>query len=435
MVFREDFLQLVWKYQYFDKKDLLGTNGETIQIIQVGFHNLSEGPDFRDSAVEIDGITFHGHLEVHRLASDWNQHAHVGDPAYNSVVLHVVWENDQVVYRNDGTPMPTLELKGKIYLEIWRNYEQMLDYKAELPCAHGVKDIPEIIRFSTLEKALVERLQEKSELILQILDQTKGDWEETAYRWLFSAFGFKTNSQPMLELAERIPYKILLKHRNQPTVLEAILFGQAGLLPEQSDEPYVQLLIREYEFYQKKYNWKDSMKRQHWTFMGVRPTNFPSLRIAQLVGILAQAPSLLQAVMEESRDFAAFRKLLQINPGDYWKYHYSFGKSSERTSSKGVSKTVVQLLIINFVIPLWFAYGRFFQQPDWQEHCFDLLQELSPESNFIIRKFETTGWKAENGFDSQGMIGQFKNYCQPKKCLQCKIAQNLIKSNSKSTIG
>ncbi len=435
MVFREDFLQLVWKYQYFDKKELRGSAGESIRIIQVGFHNQSEGPDFRDAVIELDGVALHGHVEVHRMASDWKQHAHGGDPAYNSVILHVVWENDQLVLRNDGTPMPTLELKGKIFLEIWRNYEQMLDYKADLPCAHGLMDVPDIVRFSTLEKALVERLQEKSELILSLLDQTKGDWEETAYRWLFSSFGFKTNSQAMLELSERIPYKLLQKHRNQPTVMEAILFGQAGLLPESSSEPYVQFLIREYEFYQKKYGWKDSMKRQHWTFMGVRPTNFPTLRIAQLVGILAQAPSLFQSVMEDSRDFTALKKLLQISPGDYWKYHYNFGKSSGRSASKGVSESVLQLLIINYVIPQWFAYGRFYQQPEWQERCFDLLQGISPESNYIIRKFEGAGWKAENGFDSQGMIGQFKNYCQTKKCLQCKIAQSLIKSDSKSKLG
>ncbi len=435
MIFREDFLQLVWKYQYFDKKALYTTNGELLEIIQVGFHNLSEGPDFRDASVQLDGVTLHGHIEVHRLSSEWKQHAHGGDPAYNSVVLHVVWENDQEVLRNDGTQMPTLELKGKIFLEIWRNYERMLDYKSELPCSHGLEVVPEIIRFSALEKALVERLQQKSQHILEILEMTKGDWEETAYRWLFSCFGFKTNGRAMAELAGHVPYRILQKYRNQLPVLEAILFGQAGLLPESSEEPYVQHLIKEFDFYRRKYNWDSPMKRQHWTFMGVRPSNFPTLRIAQLAAILSQAPSLLQSVMEDSKDFIAFKKLLQVKTGDYWQYHYSFGKSSERQTQRGVSNTVLQLLIINFVIPLWFAYGRYFQQPDWQERCFDLLQELSPEANFIIKKYQEAGWKAENGFDSQGMIGLFRNYCEPKKCLQCKVAQSMIKSDSRSAIG
>ncbi len=431
MQFREDFLQLVWKYLYFDRKDLKTADGQSVQILAVGFHNQGEGPDFRDAIVVLDGVTLHGHVEVHRLASDWKQHAHGGDPAYNSVILHVVWENDQEALRNDGTPMPTLELKGRIFLEVWRNYQNLLDFKSGLPCAHALAKVPEIIRFSALEKALVGRLYDKSQLILEILDQTKGDWEETAYRWLFACFGFKANSRPMGELAALVPYKTLQKHRAQIPALEAMLLGQAGLLPEKSDEPYVHHLIGEYAFYRKKFNWDSAMLRQHWTFMGARPTNFPTLRIAQLAAILSRAPSLLQAVMEDSREFSAFKKLLQVPPSDYWKYHYSFGKPTGKLASKGVSGGSLELLIINFVIPLWFAYGRYFEQAEWQERCFDLMQTLAAENNFIIRKFAEKGWNAENSFDSQGMIGLFRSYCEPQKCLSCKIGQSLLKGQSK----
>lgn len=431
MNFKEDFLQLVWKYHYFDRKDLKTVDGQSVQILHVGFHNQSEGPDFRDATVVLDGVTLHGHLEVHRLASDWKQHAHGGDPAYNSVVMHVVWENDKKVFRNDGTPMPTLELKGKIFLEIWRNYEQLLDFRSDLPCAYGLGNVQPIIRFSALEKALVGRLYDKSQLILAILDQTKGDWEETAYRWLFTCFGFKINSQPMGELATLVPYKILQKHRTQLTALEAMLLGQAGLLPEKSDEPYVIHLIGEYGFFRKKFDWDSPLLRQHWTFMGARPTNFPTIRIAQLAAILSKAPNLFQAVMEESREFSAFKKLLQVPPSDYWLYHYSFGKPAEKMASRGISASSLELLIINFVIPFWFAYGRYFEQSEWQERCFDLMQTIAAENNFIIRLFGEKGWKAENAFDTQGMIGLYRSFCQPQKCLSCKIGQSLLKGQSK----
>ncbi|WP_296703020.1 DUF2851 family protein [Algoriphagus sp.] len=430
MNFREDFLQLVWKFQYFDKRNFQTSNGENVQVIQVGFHNQGEGPDFLDSKIIVDGVDLYGHVEVHKFASDWKLHAHGGDPAYNSVILHVVWENDKPVYRNDGTLMPTVELKGKIFLNIWRNYERLLDYKSDLPCFHAVSQVPDIIRFSTLEKALVERLQEKSELILGLLEKSKGDWEETCYQWLFISFGFKTNANSMGELAVKIPYKTLLKHRDKLPLLESFLFGQSGLLPSESKEPYVQYLIKEYEFFRKKYNWENQMIRQQWSFMGVRPSNFPTLRIAQLASILSNAPNLLRAIMEDSRDFKSFKKLLQIQPSDYWQFHYSFGKSSDRKVSNGISDTVLQLLIINFVIPIWFAYGRYFQQLEWQERCFDLLQEVAAEKNHIIKKFQNAIWIPANSFDSQGMIGLYKNYCQPKKCLQCKVAQSLIKRES-----
>ncbi|MCS5491487.1 DUF2851 family protein [Algoriphagus limi] len=431
MNFREDFLQLVWKYQYFDRKGLQTSNGQSLQILNAGIHNHREGPDFREASIILDGVNFHGHVEVHRFASEWKQHAHEGDPAYNSVILHVVWKEDKEVFRKDGTPIPTLELEGKIFLDIWRNYERLLDYNQDLPCAHALAKVPEIIRFSALEKALVERLQEKSGQLLQILEETKGDWEETAYRWLFHCFGFKTNSQPMQDLSSLIPYKILQKHRSQISALEAMLFGQSGLLPPETDEPYIRHLIREHDFYQKKFAWDQGLKRQHWNFKGVRPSNFPTLRIAQLAAILAQAPNLFQAVMQDSRDFSSFKKLLQVKPSDYWQFHYSFGKPSEKSASRGISGTVLQLLTINFVMPLWFAYGRYFENPEWKERCFDLLQGIPSESNFIIRKFGEAGWKAENAFDSQGMIGLYRSYCTPKKCLQCKVAQSLLKSEGK----
>lgn len=272
--------------------------------------------------------------------------------------FHVVWEDDREVYRNDGTPMPTLELKGKIFLDIWRNYETLLDFKSDLPCAHALNCIQEIIRFSALEKVLVERLYTKAGQILAILDATKGNWEETAYRWLFSCFGFKANALPMEELASKVPYKILQKHRAQLPVLEAILLGNAGLLPEKSAELYVKYLIREYDFYQKKYHWSQSLTRQYWTFMGARPSNFPTLRIAQLAAILSQAPSIFQSAVEEGRDFSSFGKLLQVKPSDYWQHHFNFGNSTQKTASKGISRGTLDLLVINFVMPLWFAYGR-----------------------------------------------------------------------------
>jgi hypothetical protein len=235
----------------------------------------------------------------------------------------------------------------------------------------------------------------------------------------------------MSDLAKLIPYKTLKKHRQKVQVLEAMLLGQAGLLPEKSEEPYVKHLLKEYDFYQKKFNWVQKLSRQHWSFMGARPTNFPTLRIAQLASILSHAPNLLQAVMEDSREFSSFKKLLQVNPSEYWQHHYNFGNPTEKKASKGISSQTLELLIINFVIPLWFAYGKYFEQSQWQERCFDLLQSIPAENNFITRKFAEQTWKAENAFDSQGMIGLFQGYCQPQKCLSCKIGQSLIKGQSK----
>ena len=431
MEFKEDFLQLVWKYQYFDRNHLCTSSGEEVQVLQVGHHNTGEGPDFHNAVVVIGGVTLHGHVEVHRKASDWKQHAHTADPAYNSVVLHLVWEDDAKVYRNDGTEMPTLVLQGKIYLEVWRNYQNLLDFKSDLPCAHAISTVPEIVRFSAVEKALVERLYHKSLRVLDLLKESRGDWEETAYRLLFGCFGFHSNRQPMEELANLVPYSLLKRHREQPQVLEAMLLGQAGLLPEQTEDAYVVQLKKDYGFYANKYGWENPLSRQHWTFLGARPANFPTLRIVQLAAVLSQAPHLLSTVLEDSFTFASFKQLLAAKPSPYWQHHYCFGKATEKTTSRGLTEQVVALLLINFVLPLWFAYGHHLDQEEWKERCFAVLQTLPAEQNFILRKFAGKAWPASNAYDSQGMIELYHRYCRQQKCLNCKIGQNLLRGSSK----
>ena len=431
MDFREDFLQLVWKYQYFDRKSLLTTDGEELQILQVGHHNSLEGPDFQNAALIIGGIRLHGHVEVHRRSSEWVQHAHDTDLGYNAVVLHLVWENDRQVYRQDGTPMPTVELNGKIYLDIWRNYEQLLNFQLDLPCAHALATVPEILRFSASEKALVERLHEKSQGVLAILQATQGNWEETAYRWLFKCFGYHTNRLPMEELGQLLPYTLLKRHREQLQHLEAMLLGQAGLLPEDSEDPYVLQLKKDHDFYQKKYGWTHGLTRQHWTFLGARPANFPTLRLAQLATVLVQAPHLLSSLLEESGDLTSFKKIFQTPPSPYWRQHYSFGKPSSKTTSNGLSEQSVQLLLINFVLPIWFAYGEFHDQEEWKDRCFSLLQSLPAEQNYVLRKFVSHAWIPKTAFDSQGMLELYRRYCSAQKCLSCKIGQSLLRGHPK----
>lgn len=431
MDFNENFLQLVWKYQYFDKNQLQTTDNQALQIKKIGYHNFYEGPDFLEAQVHLLEVDYFGHVEVHRKSSDWKNHDHDIDPRYNSVILHVVWEDDKPILRPDGTLIPTFELKGKVFLDVVRNYELLIANQEEILCSQGLEKIKPIIRFSMLEKALVERLEEKSASILAILDKTNNDWEETAYRWLFQCFGFKTNSSAMLRLAESVPYKTLQIHGNQPLILQAILLGQADLIPDEPSDTYGEFLKNEYGFYQKKYLFKSKMSDQEWKMMGVRPSNFPSIRISQLAEILSRNPSLFSSIIVEEQDFSSFKKLFSIATPDYWQHHHQLGKITGRALPKQLSPTVLSLLTINFVVPLWYAYGKYIQDSSWQEKCFDLLQEVAAEDNFIIRKYQRHDWKPQNAFDAQGMIGLYHHYCKPKKCLDCKIGQNLLKPEKK----
>ncbi|MDN3669591.1 DUF2851 family protein [Echinicola jeungdonensis] len=431
MNFQESFVQSVWKFQYFNRQNLATTDGQPLSIRKIGFHNFHEGPDFSESEVQIGNLKYHGNVEVHIKSSDWIAHKHEQDPKFETVILHVVWEHDLEIDRSDGTQIPTLELKGKVFLDVLRNYQRLIQSPHVILCEDSLLEIPEIIKFSMLEKSLVERLQEKCQLIEKQLELTGGDWEEVAYRWLFYSFGFKVNSGPMLELARSLPYNLLKKHAHQPAVLEALLLGQAGFLKESKKDDYSRFLQKEFEFYQQKYGLHSRDLRAEWKFMRVRPANYPTIRIAQLAALLAQRPNLISILMHEIKSLKDLQIVFSISASPYWEYHFRPGYKSRKRQSRNLTKNTIQLLAINFVIPLWYAYGQYIDDSLWKERCFDFLQLIPAESNHIIFDYEKSGWKAGNAFDTQGMIGLHHHYCQPKKCLDCKVGQQLLRPQRK----
>lgn len=431
--FQEDFLHMVWKYQYFDKNQLETTEGLPLSVVKIGFHNHHEGPDFNEAQVIMDNVNCYGHIEIHLNGSDWKAHKHHQDDRYNSVVLHVVWEADEEAQRGDGTLIPTLELKGRVYLEVIRNYERLLSSPSRILCSPALGQISEILKFSMLEKALVERIHEKSQSVLGLVVENQGDWEETAYQWLFYSFGFKTNNIPMLKLAKSLPYKIIKKNAGNVLALEALLYGQAGLLPNLLDfeADYVNDLTKEYAFYKKKYGLKPEIYTSEWKFMKVRPSNFPTVRLAQLAVLLNQSPSLFSSVLHDLTDIKSFGQVFDQPVSSYWQRHYHFGKPNKQATTGRLSKGILDLLAINFVVPLWYAYGKYAAIGEWQEKCFNFIQGIDPEQNSIIGIYEKENWQAGNAFDTQGMLGLYKQYCSQRKCLECKIGQNLLRPSLK----
>ena len=437
--FQENFLHLVWKYQYYDKRQATTTEEVPLQVVKIGYHNHHEGPDFKEAHIRLDEIDHVGHIEIHLKSSDWNAHNHQTDPAYNTVILHVVWEHDQPIRRLDGTVLPTLELKGKVLLEVVRNYERLISSPSQILCGNELSNTSEILKFSMLEKSLIERLQEKSKLVLKLLEDNKQDWEETAYQWLLYSLGFKVNSQVMLKLAKSLPYRLLKKHGNQRVSQESLIFGQAGFLDQlihglfepTSSEPYVKQLLDEYLFYEKKYQLKPQIYPSEWKFMGVRPSNYPTIRLAQAASILAKSPNFLSTVLYELNSREQFNTFFDVEVHPYWQSHYQLGKPSEKFSNRKISAATLDLLGINYVVPIWYAYGTFIDSLEWQEKCFDFLQQIPAESNHILGKFEAVDWKPSQAFESQAMIGLFNNYCKARKCLTCKIGQNLLRPSTR----
>ncbi len=422
---QEAFLHFIWKFQYFDKAQLHSTQGELLEIQAPGQHNGHAGADFSQARIRLDGIEWVGDVEIHLKASDWRKHAHHENPAYNKVVLHVVWEADEPALRKDGTTIPALELKQRIDTALLHRYQALLQAKGSIPCHAHLAEVPDILKISMRDQAAVRRLEQKAALLHSHWEANGQDWEETCYQILAQAFGFKVNSEAMLALAKRTPLKIIQKHRLHLIQIEALLMGQAGFLTEESlEEPYYQKLRKEYLFLQHKYQ-LSPLPAAMWKWARLRPVNFPTIRLAQWAMLLHRQQSFFSLFTEEST-LPVIRKALQAEVSDFWQSHYRFEEASE-ASGKQIGKEGIESLIINTAIPLLALLAKEKRQNAYLERALGFLEQLKAENNQITRLWTDLGLENRSAFDSQALIEQYKNFCSLQRCFECSIGTYLLK--------
>ncbi len=426
---QESFLHYVWQLQYFDKQNLVTAEGDELTVRKPGHANSHAGPDFSEAKIKIGNIDWVGSVEVHIKSSDWNAHNHQADGAYDNVILHVVWQHDKPVLRSDGATIPTLELRQRVAPALLLSYRKLVESAQPIPCERMLPSVNEITRISMLEKALMQRLEKKAEAIAAQLQANKGDWEETTYQTLSRNFGFKVNADPFALLAKALPYKILLKHLNQPVQLEALLFGTAGLLQKEIPDDYFRLLQREYGLLAAKYDLKSvQLKATQWRFLRLRPANFPTLRVAQWVGVLGATANLFSRIKEATALNEVVR-LFQAPQGLYWQQHYRFGKPA-KAEVPALGEESIHNLIINSVVPLLVAYGQLHDDQPMVDKAVGWLQSIGPEKNRILQAWSACGWDVKNAFDSQGLIELHNAFCVPRLCLHCAIGTSLVKPAS-----
>lgn len=426
MVFNEDFLHYVWKFKLFDFKDLMTTDGQTLEVLSVGMHNLNAGPDFSNSRVRIGDTIWAGNTEIHLAASDWEKHNHTVDTAYDSVILHVVYRNDKTIQAPDGRALPTLELRNRIPADLYLRYHQLtlVNERRIIPCQASLKTVNSINLHNWLTRTLVERLDKKASAVIDALKSNQGDWETTFYQFLAANFGFSINVLPFELLAKSLPQNILAKHKNNALQIEALIFGQAGFLDEYYQDEYPQRLKNEYSFFRKKYQ-LSPIEKHLWKFMRLRPQNFPTIRLAQFASLIIQSQHLFSKVLEY-KDVKAVRELFNnITVNDYWETHYRFDQESKPTS-KNFGKASIDLLLINTVALFLFAYGRHHKQEQYTDRSLALLESLPLERNHVVDDFEEMGIKVKSAFESQALLELKNSYCNHKKCLQCGVGNHIL---------
>ncbi len=416
---KESILHFVWQFRLFALQDLKTTDGHAVEVIDVGKPNSDAGPDFFNAKLKIDGTLWAGNIEIHNLSSDWARHRHEVDKAYDNVILHIVNKADAPVFRTNREPIPQLELVVPEHIR--QNYNELLAAKKWIPCEDKIGSVAPILMSSWKNALLVERLERKASGIETLLEQSNNHWEEAFYISLARSFGFGTNSQAFEQTAKSLPLNVLAKHKDNLFQLEALLFGQAGFLEETEADEYQENLQREFHFLQTKYG-LNPIDGSQWKLLRLRPDNFPHVRLAQFASLIYRSSKLFSKILE-ANNIRELRELFVVDVSDYWKNHYLFGGESPM-SKKRLGKNSIDILIINTVVPFLFTYAG--HKGEEIESSLKLLEELPAEKNAVINRWIQLGVPCENAFDSQALLQLKKNYCEEKKCLNCRVGHKVL---------
>lgn len=421
---RESFLHFLWRWRRFPHHNLFTTQGQVLEILHPGEWNTDAGPDFFNALLRLDDTTWAGNVEIHVKSSEWLAHGHHSDPAYDNVILHVVLEEDQPVVLASGERIPCLELKDRIPAKILETYQRLDQERAWIPCESFFTQSPDIVRLNWLDRLLVERLEQKTEAIATMLAATGNHWEETFYRLLARNFGLKVNADPFETLARSLPLSTLARHVHNPLQVEALLFGQAGLLQPVFQEKYPNDLAKEYRFLQHKYQ-LTPMGAEQWKFLRLRPANFPSIRLAQFSALILYSTQLFSQMLEAG-SLREIEHLFTVEPGDYWLTHFQLDKPSAKRN-KTPGRDFIHLLVINTIVPFLFYYGKQKNTERYQNRAFQLLESLPAESNTILDGWRDLGVAARHAYQSQALIHLKTRYCDAKRCLECAIGNAILK--------
>lgn len=421
---KEEFLHFLWKFQLFNAP-LETAEGKNIMVINPGFHNNNEGPDFLEAKIKIEDILWSGSIEIHLKSSDWLVHNHTTNSAYDNTILHVVWQNNQEIFNDEGNPIPTLEIKNLVDHQLIEKYRNLVASAQEdkLPCSFALADIPKIKKESMVQRVLLERIEQKVNRIADSPPNLSDEWDELAYRLLLKAFGFKVNEEPFQALSYQLPFKILKKYINDKTDLEALLFGVAGFLNQNPIDDYQKSLSDNYLFLKQKHSLSEIP--HHWKKLRTRPSNFPCVRLSQLAAALYKSPEIFNKLLSLNQ-IQAIKSVFSHPVSGYWHLHIDFGVENTKFSHSIIGQDSIHNLIINVVAPLKIYFGKWRHADEWVENGLNLLETVPAEKNKFVTIMKNNGFEAKNASQSQGLLHLHHHYCEKKKCLNCAIGNHIL---------
>ena len=420
---REDFLHYVWQYKKFDFSNLTTVSGEAITVVHTGQYLQQAGPDFFNAQIIIGNQKWAGNVEIHVKSSDWYLHQHEQDNQYNNVILHVVWEHDVPIFRNDNSVIPTVSLKSFVSKAVLQQYLALATPKSWIFCESQIRLTDTFVLKNWLERLFFERLESKAVPIKTLLAATNNDWEAVLFYSLAKNFGLNTNGEIFFKALQSIPFSVIRKESFSLESLESLLLGQANLLTPDFQDSYARELQKSYHYLVQKYQLHEKVIGSV-EFFKHRPDNFPTIRLVQLANLYFHRMNLFSLLINCS-SINELYQVFNVGASEYWETHYNLDKESSKKKKK-LSKSFIDLLVINTIIPLQFAYAESLGK-EISESLVQLLQTIPPEKNIVIEKFANFGITAESAFETQSLLQLKNNYCSKGRCLQCAVGVHLLK--------
>lgn len=422
---KEEFLHYLWKFKKFNTLNLKTFDGEEVKIINVGQYLEIAGPDFFNAQITIGNQKWAGNVEIHLKSSDWYVHHHERDEAYENVILHVVWEHDAEIFRKNNAEIPVLELKHYVEPTTIVNYQNLIATKSWIFCEKQLNEIDKFVLRNWQERLFFERLERKLNPIIELLEKTNHDWEAVLFCLLAKNFGLNTNGAVFFKIVQSIPFSIIRKESFELENIEALLFGTAGLLDSEKEDVYFNDLKFRYFYLINKYQ-LEKYCIEPLQFFKLRPDNFPTIRLSQLANVYHKHQNLFSQIISPL-DLKTIYDIFKVSASSYWLEHYQFDKISPK-KKKQLSKSFIDLILINTIIPIQFAYSKS-QGIEISDDILLLIDQVPPEKNAILDKFISFGIKPKNVFETQSLLQLKNEYCNNSRCLECSIGMELLKKS------
>ena len=274
---------------------------------------------------------------------------------------------------------------------------------------------------------IFDRLSRKMRMVEALRSEAADNWNQTFYLLYFRTRGDRRNQDAYLELARRVPYKTVLRERLAPHAVEAMLFGASGLLELYRNDAYTLDLKRSFEYLAAKYG-IEAMEASAWALTEVRPANHPVLRLAQAAEFFTQDEFVMERAMT-CRTEEEVRKLFCIEASPYWRTHHVPGaEGGEHPKRIGAFKA--NIIGINLVAVLQFAYGSYTGNERLRDSALTLLERLPAEDNRYMREWQSAGVRPRNAFESQALLQLATEYCAGKRCAECLVGRRIVRQTT-----